>query len=88
MKEIESRIKNQPKYKIGQGVEVKVETTHAKSGATFTNEVFGFISVIKAGGTSKKDTYSYGITTDMPGCYHSGADPFIYILEDRIKLAE
>lgn len=84
----ESRLRNQPKYKIGQSVEVKVITKDEKSLFQFENKVIGFISVIRASGTDMKDTYEYGITTDLPGCYHNGNYPFDYILEDKIVLCE
>lgn len=84
----ETRLKNQPKYKIGQAVDVLVETTHHSTGKIFSNKITGLISVIEASGTSKSDTYRYGITTDMPGCYHGGKEPFIYIEEDYIKLVK
>lgn len=82
------RLKNQPKYKIGESVEVMITTTDKTTNLSFQNKVVGFISVIKASGTSERDTYEYGVTVDMPGCYHSGKEPFIYIYEDKIVLAK
>ncbi|RNC66446.1 hypothetical protein [Proteiniphilum sp. X52] len=84
------RLGNQPKYKIGQKVAVKVKSKYdaKESVFEFDNMIEGHISVIKAAGTSEKDTYSYGITTDMPRCYHSGKEPFMYILEDSVKVID
>lgn len=81
-----NRLNDQPKYKIGEVVQVIVTTTDKATTLTFDNKVVGNISVIKASGTSEKDTYVYGITIDMPGCYHTGKEPFIYIEEDKIIL--
>lgn len=81
-----SRLDNQPKYKIGQAVVVDVELTHAPSGKSFKNQVIGVISQIYAAGTDQKDTYQYGITTDMPACYHNGEKPFVHLWEDGIVL--
>lgn len=81
-----NRLHNQPKYKIGEAVEVIIITTDKATTLTFENKVIGNISVIKAYGTSEKDTYVYGITLDMPGCWHTGKEPFIYIEEDKIVL--
>lgn len=83
-----SRLENQPKYKIGQAVVVELETTHAASGKTFKNKVVGLISQIYASGTDQKDTYQYGITTDMPACYYNGEKPFIHVWEDHVVLHE
>ena len=81
-----NRLKNQPKYKIGHEVEVIIKTTDKISGLSFNNTVNAHISVIKATGDSESDTYEYGITTDMPGCYYSGKHPFMFIYEKDIKL--
>lgn len=86
MNESESRLKYQPKYKIGQVVKVLIKTKDEKSGFSFENEVEGIISEIKASGTSQGDTYEYGITTDLPGCYHNGKPPFTYIKEESVVL--
>jgi len=80
------RLESQPKYKIGQTVVVVVETKDEKSGLKFKNKVEGKISLIKASGDSEQDTYEYGITTDMPGCYHTGKRPFDHVFEDYIVL--
>jgi hypothetical protein len=82
----ESRLKFQPKYKIGQIVKVKIKTEDKTSGFSFENEVEGVISVIKASGTSLRDTYEYGITKDLPGCYHNGEPPFKYVFEEDVVL--
>lgn len=82
------RLKNQPKYKIGESVEVMITTTDKTTNLSFQNKVVGTISVIKASGTSERDTYEYGVTVDMPGCYHAGKEPFIYIYEDKIVLVK
>lgn len=87
MNKSESRLKFQPKYKIGQVVKVKIKTEDKATGFSFENEVEGIISVIKASGTSQDDTYEYGVTTDMPGCYHNGKPPFVFIYEDKVVLA-
>lgn len=76
--------KNQSKYKIGQAVEVIIKTESGDF--KFENKVECLISGIRASGTSEKDTYEYGLTTDMPGCYHSGKQPFIFMREDEILL--
>lgn len=78
----------QPKYKIGQKVKVKIETKNALIDKTFTNKFEAFIMTIKASGTSKKDTYEYGLTTDMPGWYNRGKPPFIFQFEDDIEIVE
>lgn len=83
----ERRLNNQPKYKIGQVVKVKIKTKDNATGLTFENEIEAFISVIKASGTDMKDTYEYGVTLDLPGCWHPGEKPFAYIYEDDIILA-
>jgi hypothetical protein len=82
----ENRLKNQPKYKIGQVVKVSVTTEHKETEIKFVNELEGYISVIKADGTSEKDTYQYGVTIDLPGCYHNGKSPFTFVYEDEIIL--
>jgi len=87
MSETNSRLRNQPKYRIGDKVKVKVNTTHSESGTTFENEIIAFISVIRAAGTEQKDTYDYGVTTSMPAAYFNGKTPFVYIMEDNIVLA-
>ena len=87
MKSSKTRLDNQPKYQIGQAVKVNVKTEHKETGKVFGNTIIGLISIIKASGTSKKNTYQYGITTDMPGCYHSGNQPFTYVQQDNIVLA-
>jgi hypothetical protein len=79
--------RQQPKYQIGQAVVVIVETRDPATEKRFENEIEAVVSVIKASGTSGKNTYEYGITTDMPGCYHYGKPPFKYIYEDKIVLA-
>lgn len=84
MEGITSRLKNQPKYQIGQAVVVAVKTKHEPTGEEFSNSIKAYISTIKASGTSEKDTYEYGVTVDMPGCYHSGKSPFKYLYEDEI----
>jgi hypothetical protein len=83
---MDKRINDQPKYKIGQEVIVEIKTKDENSGIEFRNTVKAYISVIKASGTSEKDTYEYGVTTDLPACYHSGKHPFAYIYEDKIIL--
>ncbi len=83
-----NRLKYQPKYKIGEVVEVMITTTDKTTNLSFQNKIQGFISVIKASGTSERDTYEYGVTIDMPGCYHAGKEPFIYIEEDKVVLAK
>lgn len=80
------RLNHQPIYKIGQIVIVELETVHEKTQLKFKNEVEGYIMRITASGTSEIDTYTYGITRDMPGCYHGGEPPFIEILENNIRL--
>ena len=87
MNNSQSRLKYQPKYKIGQVVKVKIKTEDKASGFSFENEVEGIISVIKASGTSNFDTYEYGVTTDLPGCYHNGKPPFAYLYEGDIVLS-
>jgi len=82
------RLEHQPKYKIGQVVKIEIITKDDKTGLKFKNEIEATISVIRASGTSEKDTYEYGVTTDLPGCYHNGEPPFTYIYEDYIVLAE
>lgn len=82
----ESRLKYQPKYKIGQTVIVEIKTNDAATGIEFKNTIEAIISVIRASGTSQSDTYEYGVTLDLPGCYHSGKPPFEYILEEKINL--
>lgn len=86
--ENESRLSNQPKYKIGQCVKFEVETQDKESGTKFSNTVKALISVIRAAGTDISDTYEYGVTLDMPGCYHSGKPPFKYILQNNIHLCQ
>ena len=86
MKDNESRMANQPKYKIGQAVKVSVKTSDKASGLEFSNIVEGHISAIRASGTSDIDTYEYGVTLDMPGCYHNGKSPFAWLLEAGIVL--
>lgn len=86
MNSSESRLKFQPKYKIGQVVKLKIKTEDNATGFSFENEVKGIISVIKASGTSQDDTYQYGITNDMPGCYRNGKPPFAFVFEDEIDL--
>ena len=86
MSDYETRIKNQPKYKIGQAVDVVIETQHKASNQLFKNTVMGWISQIYADGTDKADTYKYGITTDVPACYHNGLAPFAHVYEDNIVL--
>lgn len=80
------RIKNQPKFKIGESVIVTVESRNEKSGMKFKNDMMGHICEISASGTSEKDTYTYGITIDMPRYYHNGRPPFIRIFEDSIRI--
>jgi hypothetical protein len=87
MKASESRLKHQPKYKIGQLVKVEIQTEDKATGFIFKNEVQAIISSIRASGTSK-DTYEYGVTTDLPGYYYDGKPPFAQILEDKIVLSE
>lgn len=84
IKGIESRLKNQPRYKIGQAVMVDVKTTDEASGLRFSNMVECHISVIRASGTSVEDTYEYGVTLDMPGCYHAGKAPFKFVIEHDV----
>lgn len=84
--DLTSRLKNQPKYKIGQCVVVTVKTIDSNSGLEFKNKVEAHVSEIRAAGTEKKDTYEYGVTLDMPGCYHNGKRPFCFIIEDSIIL--
>jgi hypothetical protein len=84
----ESRLKYQPKYKIGQVVRVEIKTEDKATGFIFKNQVQAIISTIRASGTSESDTYEYGVTTDLPRCYHNGNPPFAYILENKIVLAE
>lgn len=88
MRGIESRLKRQPKYLMGQAVITEVISEDKSSGLQFKNQVIGYISVIRATGTELDDTYEYGITTDMPGCYHNGKSPFKMILEDQIVIQE
>ena len=85
---IENRIKYPPKYKIGQEVVVELDIDEPKTKKKFAIKTNGWISMIMAGGTSENDTYNYGITTDMPGCYHYGEKPFVEIEESNIVLAE
>lgn len=78
----------QPKYKFGQKVKVIVETEHKETGNTFKNQVEAYISVIRMAGTSEKNSFEYGVTTDMPRCYHNGKPPFKFIFEDAINLVD
>ncbi len=87
MKNSESRLQYQPKYKIGQCVKVKIKTEDKATGFEFFNEIVGIISVIQASATSQEDTYEYGVTTDLPSYYHRGKIPFTYIYEEDIVLA-
>ena len=75
----------QPKYKFGQEVIVELKAKYTDT-LFIKEKVIGLISRIHASGTSKKDSYNYGITRDMPRCYHGGEPPFIWIMEDDIKL--
>lgn len=88
MKGIKSRLESQPLYKIGQAVKTVIRTEDRVNGFKFDNTVIGYISVIVASRTDKEDTYSYGITTDIPGCYRNGKNPFKFILENDIILDE
>lgn len=80
------RLKHQPKYKIGQMAWIEIETEDKFSGLKFKNNIQATISVIKASGTDRDDTYEYGLTTDIPGCYHNGKPPFIYLQEIDVKI--
>lgn len=62
-----------------------VKTTDLLSKCVFENFVDCWISEIYASGDSEKDTYEYGLSTDLPGCYHSGKSPFIKISEDNLR---
>lgn len=83
-----SRLKNQPKYKIGETCLYKVETEDKLTGLNFSHDIECFICSIKASGTSEKDTYEYGLTLDLPGCYHTGKSIFIYIFEDMVRIVQ
>ena len=80
------RLNNPPKYKIDQTVEVIITTKDEQTNLELKNTVNGVISVIKASGNAESDTYEYGITLDMPGCYHNGKPPFTYIMEHNVKI--
>lgn len=86
MTDHEGRISNQPKYKIGQAVRVNVKTNDKATGLTFNNIVEGWISQIKASGTSERDTYLYGVTLEIPACYFNGKEPFAFVEESRVVL--
>lgn len=75
----------QPKYKFGQDVVVELVAKY-NSKIEIKEKRTGFISEIRCRGTSEKDSYEYGITNDLPGCYHAGEPPFMYIMEDDIVL--
>jgi hypothetical protein len=77
----------QPKYKFGDRVKVTLKSFYNKR-KEIAEEVVGEISEIKVEGTSEKDSYRYGITDDMPRCYHRGNTPFIFLMEDEIVLYE
>lgn len=81
-------IKYQPKFRIGQEVEYSVKTKDDLTGLSFVNKIIAYISVIRACGTSEKDSYQYGITTDLPKCCYSGESPFTYIFEDDVVLVK
>lgn len=83
-----SRLSNQPKYRIGEAVVVKISGLHKETETLMEQDLIAFISCIKASGTSDKDTYEYGITIDIPGAYHNGKKPFVYLYEDDIVLAD
>lgn len=74
----------QPKYKIGTYVSYPVKTTDLLSKCVFENFVDCWISEIYASGDSEKDTYEYGLSTDLPGYYHVGKSPFKKISEDAL----
>lgn len=74
----------QPKYKIGTYVSFPVMTTDPLTKLNFENFVDCYVSEIYASGDSEKDTYEYGLTIDIPGCYHSGKPPFKRISEDYL----
>jgi hypothetical protein len=78
-------MKIQPLYKFGQKFEIELKGNYKNTKIEIAQKVIGFISEIKVRGTSTKDSYEYGITTDMPKCYHRGEPPFIYLMEDELE---
>lgn len=82
------RLKNQPKYRIGELCLYTIEVEDALTKLKFSHDIECYISWIKADGTSVKDTYSYGLSLDLPGCYYSGKPVFKEVLEDDIRLAD
>jgi len=81
----ESRIKYPPKYEIGQAIQYVVKTEHKETKKIFENTIDCWIMAISASGTSEKDSYKYGLTIDMPGCYHNGENPFVWLEEDDLR---
>ena len=78
----------QPKYKFGELVAYEIKGQCQLSKEVLVETRFFPISHIKASGTSEKDSFEYGITADMPRCYHCGKHPFAWIYEDKIVTKE